>query len=77
VTSVAWEQGKSMGLDEPVVPPFPMSDYGTGCIRAIAALTRLFRRAKEGGSRVGRASFCQYATFGLNWDCMGRRAEED
>jgi crotonobetainyl-CoA:carnitine CoA-transferase CaiB-like acyl-CoA transferase len=29
VTGVAWAQGEFMGLDEPVVPPFPMSDYGT------------------------------------------------
>ncbi|KAK3365391.1 CoA-transferase family III [Podospora didyma] len=29
VTGVAWAQGEFMGLAEPVVPPFPMSDYGT------------------------------------------------
>lgn len=59
-TGVAWAQGEFMGLQEPVVPPFPMSDYGTGCMGAIAALTGLFRRAKEGGSWVGRTSLCQY-----------------
>jgi hypothetical protein len=25
---MAWGQGKAMGLNEPVLPPFPMSDYG-------------------------------------------------
>ncbi len=63
VTGVAWAQGKFMGLDEPVVPPFPMSDYGTGCMGAIAALTGLLRRATEGGSWVGRTSLCQYDIF--------------
>jgi hypothetical protein len=52
-----------MGLDEPVVPPFPMSDYGTGCMGAIAALTGLLKRATEGGSWVGRTSLCQYDIF--------------
>ena len=30
VSGVAWAQGEFMGLTEPVIPPFPMSDYGTG-----------------------------------------------
>jgi crotonobetainyl-CoA:carnitine CoA-transferase CaiB-like acyl-CoA transferase len=63
VTGVAWAQGKFMGLDEPVVPPFPMSDYGTGCMGAIAALIGLYKRATEGGSYVGRTSLCQYDIF--------------
>ncbi|KAK7421258.1 hypothetical protein QQZ08_010035 [Neonectria magnoliae] len=60
VSGVAWEQGKFMGLDEPVVPPFPISDYGTGCIGAIAALTGLYHRATQGGSWHGKASLLQY-----------------
>lgn len=63
VTGVAWAQGKFMGLEEPVVPPFPMSDYGTGCIGAIAALTGLLQRAKYGGSWAGRTSLCQYDVY--------------
>lgn len=62
-TGVAWAQGEFMGLNEPVVPPFPMSDYGTGCMGAIAALVGLWRRATEGGSWVGRTSLCQYDVF--------------
>ncbi|KAF2476916.1 alpha-methylacyl-CoA racemase [Lindgomyces ingoldianus] len=63
VTGVAWYQGLSMGLNEPVVPPFPMSDYGTGCMGTIAALVGLYRRAKEGGSYFGATSLCQYDIF--------------
>jgi crotonobetainyl-CoA:carnitine CoA-transferase CaiB-like acyl-CoA transferase len=62
-TGVAWEQGWFMGLNEPVVPPFPMSDYGTGCMGTIAALTGLYKRAKYGGSYYGKTSLCQYDIF--------------
>ncbi|KAJ5638271.1 CoA-transferase family III [Penicillium lividum] len=60
VTGVAWAQGKFMGLDTPAVPPFPISDYGTGCMGAIAALTGLYHRAKTGGSYHGMASLMHY-----------------
>lgn len=49
-----------MGLSEPVVPPFPISDYGTGCMGAIAALAGLLNRTSRGGSWHGRASLVQY-----------------
>jgi hypothetical protein len=49
-----------MGLNEPVVPPFPISDYGTGCIGAITALVGLYHRATKGGSWHGKASLLQY-----------------
>jgi crotonobetainyl-CoA:carnitine CoA-transferase CaiB-like acyl-CoA transferase len=75
-TGVAWAQGEFMGLNEPVVPPFPMSDYGTGCMGAIAALTGLWRRAKEGGSWVGRTSLCQYDVFLLGLGLYGNDAKE-
>lgn len=66
VTGVAWEQGWFMGLDEPVVPPFPISDYGTGILGTVAALTGLYRRATEGGSWLCRTSLSQYDTFLLS-----------
>ncbi|KAI1492158.1 CoA-transferase family III [Biscogniauxia mediterranea] len=66
VTGVAWEQGAFMGLGEPVVPPFPMSDYGTGCLGTIAAMAGLYRRATEGGSWIGRTSLSQYDVFLLS-----------
>lgn len=49
-----------MGLNEPVVPPFPISDYGTGCMGAIAALSGLFHRTTLGGSWHGEVSLLQY-----------------
>lgn len=60
VTGIAWAQGKFMGFDHPVVPPFPISDYGTGCMGAIAALSGLYHRAKTGGSYHGKASLMHY-----------------
>jgi crotonobetainyl-CoA:carnitine CoA-transferase CaiB-like acyl-CoA transferase len=76
VTGVAWAQGEFMGLNEPVVPPFPMSDYGTGCMGAIAALTGLWRRAKEGGSWVGRTSLCQYDAFLMGLGLYGEDVQD-
>jgi crotonobetainyl-CoA:carnitine CoA-transferase CaiB-like acyl-CoA transferase len=49
-----------MGLSEPVVPPFPISDYGTGCMGAITALTGLLHRTMRGGSWHGKVSLLQY-----------------
>ncbi|TEA21175.1 Formyl-CoA:oxalate CoA-transferase [Colletotrichum sidae] len=66
VSGVAWAQGHFMGLDAPVVPPFPMSDYGTGALGAVAAMAGLYRRATEGGSWVCRTSLCQYDLFLLS-----------
>ncbi|RAO64325.1 uncharacterized protein BHQ10_000337 [Talaromyces amestolkiae] len=60
VTGVAWAQGQFMGLNTPVVPPFPISDYGTGCMGAIAALTGLYHRATKGGSYHCTSSLMQY-----------------
>ncbi|KAL3474590.1 CoA-transferase family III domain-containing protein [Aspergillus californicus] len=60
VTGIAWAQGKFMNHAHPVVPPFPISDYGTGCMGAIAALTGLYNRAKHGGSYHGKASLMHY-----------------
>ncbi|KAL2827208.1 CoA-transferase family III domain-containing protein [Aspergillus cavernicola] len=60
VTGIAWAQGKFMNHPHPAVPPFPISDYGTGCMGAIAALTGLYNRAKYGGSYHGKASLMHY-----------------
>jgi hypothetical protein len=76
-TGVAWEQGWFMGLDEPVVPPFPMSDYGTGCMGTIAALTGLYKRAKYGGSYSGATSLCQYDIFLLSLGVYGKDIQEE
>ncbi|RAH73476.1 CAIB/BAIF family enzyme [Aspergillus aculeatinus CBS 121060] len=60
VSGIAWAQGEFMGHSAPMVPPFPISDYGTGCMGAIAALTGLYHRAKQGGSYHGKASLMHY-----------------
>ncbi len=76
VTGVAWEQGHFMGLAEPVVPPFPMSDYGTGVLGSAAALAGLHRRAARGGSWVCRTSLCQYDLFLLGLGAHPRDVQD-
>lgn len=49
-----------MGLSEPVIPPFPISDYGTGVMGAVAALTGIYQRTANGGSWHGKVSLMQY-----------------
>jgi hypothetical protein len=50
VTGASWEQGKFLGLSEPVVPLLPNSDYQTGLVGAIAVMQALMQRADVGGS---------------------------
>ncbi|OCK77889.1 CAIB/BAIF family enzyme [Lepidopterella palustris CBS 459.81] len=50
VTGVSWAQGKFLGLDEPVIPLLPNSDYQTGIIGAIGILQALLLRSTSGGS---------------------------
>ncbi|KAI1777912.1 CoA-transferase family III [Hypoxylon cercidicola] len=66
ITGVAWEQGRFMGQNGPVVPPFPMSDYATGCVGTIAALSGIYRRATQGGSWICRTSLTQFDAFLLS-----------
>jgi crotonobetainyl-CoA:carnitine CoA-transferase CaiB-like acyl-CoA transferase len=63
VTGIAWAQGLAMGMEEPMVPPFPMSDYGTGIMGVIAAMTGIWKRATEGGSWWGGSSLVAYDLF--------------
>ena len=76
VTGVAWAQGQFMGLDEPVVPPFPMSDYGTGILGCVAAMSGLYRRATVGGSWMCRTSLVQYDVFLLALGLYPREVQE-
>ncbi len=48
-----------MDFDEPVISPFPMSEYGTGCAGSI-------KRATEGGSWWGGVSLVADDIFLLN-----------
>ncbi|CAF1637076.1 unnamed protein product, partial [Didymodactylos carnosus] len=63
VTGVSWLQGKFLGLDEPVVPLLPNTDYQTGIIGAIAVMNALNRRAHEGGSYNVDVSLNQFNTW--------------
>ncbi|KAI0150749.1 CoA-transferase family III domain-containing protein [Xylariaceae sp. FL1272] len=66
VTGVAMIQGNFMFPEEdeekrnrkPIVPPFPISDYGCASMGAIAALSGLWQ--DRGSSWIGRTSIVQY-----------------
>jgi crotonobetainyl-CoA:carnitine CoA-transferase CaiB-like acyl-CoA transferase len=60
VSGLAWGQGLALGLNEPVLPPYPLSDYGTGEVGAIAALNGLLHRAISGGSYFTSVSLTRY-----------------
>ncbi|EXJ89657.1 hypothetical protein A1O3_02724 [Capronia epimyces CBS 606.96] len=47
VVGMAYLQGKFLGLQEPVVPLLPNSDYQTGLIGAAAAIQALIARTKD------------------------------
>ncbi|KAE8452577.1 hypothetical protein EG329_013836 [Mollisiaceae sp. DMI_Dod_QoI] len=68
VSGVAWAQGAFLHPTSPgpIVPPFPMPDYGTGCLGAIAALSEIYHRAVSGGSWHGRTSILSYNLLLLN-----------
>ncbi|CRK11933.1 hypothetical protein BN1723_009534 [Verticillium longisporum] len=48
LVGLAHVQGKFLGLDEPVVPLLPNSDYQTGLVGAVAAMQALHARTTEG-----------------------------
>ncbi|KAI9934627.1 hypothetical protein ASPWEDRAFT_44070 [Aspergillus wentii DTO 134E9] len=60
LTGFAWSQGAFMKKSTPIVSPFPIADYGAGCMGTIAALTGLYNRAKYGGSYHGKSSLMQF-----------------
>ncbi|KAJ5109646.1 hypothetical protein N7532_002291 [Penicillium argentinense] len=66
VKGVSWAQGKFLGLDEPVVPLLPNSDYQTGIVGAIAITHALYRRAHEGGSYNVDTSLNQFNNWYLD-----------
>lgn len=72
VSGLAWGHGEALGLDQPVLPPFPMSDYGTGELGAIAALNALYARATKGGSYFAGVSLTRYNLWVMS---LGRYPE--
>ncbi|KLU92248.1 CAIB/BAIF family enzyme [Magnaporthiopsis poae ATCC 64411] len=55
--------GEFMGLDEPIVPPLPNSDYQTGLVGLIGIMTAIDKRATEGGSYTVDISLNQFNRF--------------
>ncbi|KAH6714923.1 CAIB/BAIF family enzyme [Leptodontidium sp. MPI-SDFR-AT-0119] len=66
LTGTPWIQGEYFGLDEPVIPLLPNSDYQTGIIGAIAVSQALFSRARKGGSYNVDISLTQYNLWYIN-----------
>ncbi|KAI0550108.1 CoA-transferase family III [Xylaria curta] len=71
VTGVAWEQGSFM------VPPFPMSGYGTGSLGTVIALAGIYRRAIQGGSWICHCSLSQYNLFLLSLDSYPMEVQDE
>ena len=49
-SGVSMEFGRAMGLDEPVTPVFPNSDFCTGVCGVVGILNAVMKRGEEGGS---------------------------
>jgi hypothetical protein len=49
---VSWKFGQSVGVEEPITPVFPNSDFCTGTAGAIAVLQALIEKSQKGGSYV-------------------------
>ncbi|RAL10945.1 CoA-transferase family III [Aspergillus homomorphus CBS 101889] len=60
LTGFARAFGAFLRQSEPIVSPWPIADYGAGCMGAIAALTGLYNRARYGGSYHCKASLMQF-----------------
>ncbi|KAH7024757.1 CoA-transferase family III domain-containing protein [Microdochium trichocladiopsis] len=55
--------GRAMGLDEPVTPVFPNSDFCTGIIGCVGILHALILRAEKGGSYGVDTALNYYSTW--------------
>ncbi|KAK1238202.1 hypothetical protein MKX08_002781 [Trichoderma sp. CBMAI-0020] len=62
-TGLSYSFGRAMGIDEPVTPIFPHSDYCTGVAGSCAVLLALLRRAEKGGSYSIDLSLNYYSTW--------------
>ncbi|KAJ4319929.1 hypothetical protein N0V84_006112 [Fusarium piperis] len=60
LVGISWLQGRFLGLDEPVVPLLPNSDYQTGIVGAIAILQALLQRTKDNVTFDIDVSLTQY-----------------
>lgn len=60
LVGISWLQGKFLGLNEPVVPLFPNSDYQTGLAGSAAVLGALLARTKDDVTYDIDVSLTQY-----------------
>ncbi|OJD30416.1 caib baif family enzyme [Diplodia corticola] len=60
LVGISWLQGEFLGLDEPVVPLLPNSDYQTGLVGAAAILHALLARTKAAATSDIDVSLTQY-----------------
>ncbi|KAL2885716.1 Acetyl-CoA oxalate CoA-transferase [Ceratocystis lukuohia] len=60
MVGISWLQGQFLGLDEPVLPLLPNSDYQTGLIGAAAILEALLIRSREPVTFDIKVSLTQY-----------------
>lgn len=73
VTGASYLQGLFLGLNEPVVPLIPNSDYQTGLIGLIGIMVALVRRQREGGSYLLSVALNYYNHFLLS---LGQQESE-
>lgn len=74
-TGVAWGMGRFLGLNEPVVPPLPNSNYQTGLAGLVGILAAVDRRATDGGSYVVDVSLNQYNQWLLSLGQLAPRVQ--
>ncbi|KAK0469143.1 CoA-transferase family III domain-containing protein [Desarmillaria tabescens] len=65
-TGVSYSFGRAMGVDEPVTPVWPNSDFCTGASGAIGIIQALIERAEKGGSYVVDAALNYYNQWLVN-----------
>lgn len=65
-TGVSYGFGRAMGVDEPVTPVWPNSDFCTGASGAIGIIQALIERAEKGGSYVVDVALNYYNQWLIN-----------
>ncbi|KAK0223857.1 CoA-transferase family III domain-containing protein [Armillaria fumosa] len=65
-TGVSYGFGHAMGVDEPVTPVWPNSDFCAGASGAIGIMQALIERAEKGGSYVVDAALNYYNQWLIN-----------
>ncbi|KAK0498769.1 CoA-transferase family III domain-containing protein [Armillaria luteobubalina] len=65
-TGVSYGFGRAMGVDEPVTPVWPNSDFCTGASGAIGIMQALIERSEKGGSYVVDTALNYYNQWLIN-----------